>query len=299
MKVLVTGGAGFLGSHVADALSEAGHEVTIFDLVDSPYRRPYQKMVTADVTKLEDTIRAVAGCDAVYHLAAIADINDAINRPVDTMTVNLMGTVNMLEAARINKVKRFVFSSSIYVYSDQGSFYKTAKQACEHLIQDYQDRFGLDYTILRYGSLYGPRADNSNAVQKMIKSALEKKVISYAGSGREVREYIHIRDAALLSADAIEERFINSILHLTGQERMKTGEMIEMIREILNNDVDISLNTESIAGHYMQTPYNYTPRLGRKMTRETYIDIGLGLLDLIQFLDRENRETDIPVPNKK
>jgi UDP-glucose 4-epimerase len=295
MKILVTGGAGFLGSHVADALSDVGHDVSIFDLTQSQFLKPNQQMIIGDVTKVDQVNAAVAESDVIYHLAALADIDQAINRPRDTMTVNFMGTLNMLEAAREFGVKRFVFSSSIYVYSDQGSFYRTSKQACEHLIQDYHERYGLKYTILRYGSLYGPRADRSNAVFRMLTTALKDKKISYGGSGKEVREYIHIRDAALMSADIIGERFANSILHLTGRERMTTGEMFEMIREILNSEVEISLNKEAITGHYMQTPYNYTPRVGRKMTRETYIDLGLGLLDMIQFLDQENLQIHDPV----
>lgn len=297
MKILVTGGSGFLGSHVADALSEAGHDVHVFDLAESQYLRSDQKMIIGDVTNIDDVNTAVKGCDIIYHLAALADIDKAINRPRDTMTVNLMGTVNMLEAAREFNVQRFIFSSSIYVYSDQGSFYRTSKQACEHLIQDYHERYGLDYTILRYGSLYGPRADESNAVFRMLKSALEKQTISYNGNGQEVREYIHIRDAALMSADVAQERFANTIMHLMGRERMTSGSMLEMIKEILNNKVDVKLNAKAMTGHYMQTPYNYTPRLGRKMTRESYIDLGLGLLDVIQFLDQDNLDTHPPVPN--
>ena len=297
MKVLVTGGSGFLGSHVADALAEAGHDVAVFDLQPSPYMRDDQQMIIGDVTDTEQVNAAVKGCDVIYHLAALADINEAINKPRDTMTVNLMGTVNMLEAAREHGIKRFVFSSSIYVYSDQGSFYRTSKQACEHLIQDYHDRYGLDFTILRYGSLYGPRADSSNAVFKMVTSALETGKIEYGGNGREVREYIHIRDAALMSADIMDDEYKGAILHLTGRERLTTGDMLEMLREMFNNKVDISLGKDNLTGHYMQTPFNYTPRIGRKMTRNTYIDLGLGLLDVIQFLDQSNPETHPPVPS--
>jgi len=271
--------------------------VAIFDLHPSPYLQPGQEMIIGDVTDVAQVDAAVKGCDVIYHLAALADIDKAINKPRDTMAVNLMGTVNMLEAARENGIKRFVFSSSIYVYSDQGSFYRTSKQACEHLIQDYYDRYGLDFTILRYGSLYGPRADSSNAVFKMVTSAFETGKIEYGGNGREVREYIHIRDAALMSADVLEDGFKGAILHLTGRERMTTGDMLEMLREIFKNKVEISLGKDNITGHYMQTPYNYTPRLGRKMTRNTYIDLGLGLLDVIQYLDQTNPETHPPVPS--
>ena len=299
MRILVTGGSGFLGSHVADALTEAGHDVAIFDKTPSPYLREGQEMIVGDVLNMDQVKDAVAGCDVVYHLAALADINEAISKPVDTMSINLMGTVNLLEAVREHKVSRFVFSSSIYVYSNQGSFYRTSKQACEHLIQDYHDRYGVEFTILRYGSLYGPRADASNSVHKMVTTALETGKIEYGGNGKEVREYIHIRDAALMSAEAMEDDYKGQILHLTGRERMTTGEMLEMLREILNGDVEIQLGDGNITGHYMQTPYNYTPRLGRKMTRNNFIDLGLGLLDVIQFLDMSNPETHPPLPSSE
>ena len=290
MKILVTGGSGFLGSHVADALTEAGHEVVVFDMHPSAYLKENQTMIIGNVTDQDDVDKAVSGCDVVYHFAALADINEAINKPRDTMAVNVMGTLNMLEAALKHKIKRFVFSSSIYVYSDQGSFYRTSKQACENLLHDYHERYGLNYTILRYGSLYGPRADESNSVYKMITSALASGKIKYSGNGREVREYIHICDAALMSADALHDEYEGAILHLTGRERMTTGAMLEMLVEMLNDKVEVSLGTGDIPGHYLQTPYNYTPRIGRKMTRNTYIDLGLGLLDCIQFLDRSNPE---------
>lgn len=289
MKILVTGGSGFLGSHVADALSETGNEVVIFDLSSSQYQQKNQKMINGSVTDYEQVYAAMDGCEAVYHLAALADIDEAINKPRNTMSVNVMGTLNVLEAAREHKIERFVFSSSIYVYSEQGSFYRTSKQACENLIQDYHNQYGLNFTILRYGSLYGPRANSSNSVFRMITTALKEGRIEYGGNGEEVREYIHIRDAALMSAEALGEEYNGAILHVTGLERMKTGEMLEMLKEILNGKVEVVLGGRDLIGHYMQTPYNYTPKLGRKMTTKTHIDLGLGLLDCIQYIDN-NRD---------
>lgn len=290
MRIAVTGGSGFLGSHVADALSEHGYDVTVIDVKPSPYLRPDQRMVLASVLDVDAVAKVVEGCDCVYHLAAIADIDDAINRPRETLSVNLMGTLNMLEAARAASVSRFVFASSIYVYSNQGSFYRTSKQAAEMLVHDYDERFGLPYTILRFGSLYGPRADDSNAVHRMLRQALKEGRISYGGTGQEVREYIHVADAAAASVNVLADEFKNSIVHLTGRERMKTGEMLDMIREIMGNRIDIELNNGNRTGHYMQTPYSYTPKLGSKLVSNTYIDLGLGLLNCLEYLDAEMRE---------
>ena len=293
MKVLVTGGSGFLGSHVADALSATGHEVVVFDLAPSLWLRPDQTMVVGSVLDPAAVAAAAAGCRVIYHFAALADINAAVDCPRETVEVNILGTLNLLEAARSQPVERFVFSSSIYVYSNQGSFYRTSKQACEHLIHDYRERFGLNYTVLRFGSLYGPRADASNGVFRLLRQALDERRIDYAGTGEEVREYIHVLDAAAMSVDVLAPEFANQFIHLTGRERMTSRDMLAMIREIMGNAVEVHLRGEGQANHYQQTPYNYTPKLGRRLMRSTYIDLGLGLLDCLQRLDQGRRPEDV------
>jgi UDP-glucose 4-epimerase len=285
MRVLVTGGSGFLGSHIADALTAAGHQVVIYDRTKSRWLSPGQTMNIGNVLDADAVQAAIAGCEAVYHLAAMANINDAIDRPREAVEVNIMGTVNMLEAARMHRVKRFVFSSSIYVYSNEGSFYRTTKQACEHLVHDYHERFALDFTVLRFGSLYGPRADVSNGVNQLLSQALAERRIDHYGTGDEVREYIHVLDAAAMSVDVLAPEFANQYIHLAGRERMTSRDMLHMIREIMGGDIKLNFQASSPQGHYIQTPYNYTPKLGRRLLRTTYIDLGLGLLDCLRHLD--------------
>lgn len=292
MRVLVTGGAGFLGSHVADALSDAGHQVVIFDQNESTWLRPDQQQMRGSVLDRDALTAAAQGCEAIYHLAAIADINDAVNRPRETVEVNVIGTLNLLDLARDIGVKRFVFASSIYVYSNQGSFYRTSKQACEHLIHDYYERFGLEFTVLRFGSLYGPRADRSNSVYRLLLQALRERKIDFFGTGEEVREYIHVLDAAAMSVDILSPDFANQFIHLTGRERMTSRDMMGMICEILGGDVSVNYNAHGQTGHYKQTPYNYTPKLGRRLLRSTYIDLGLGLLDCLQALDEPHQDEE-------
>lgn len=285
MKILVTGASGFLGSHIADALSAAGHEVALFDLKPSPWLRPDQTMLIGSVLDSDAVRAAVAGRDAVYHLAAVADIEEALGSPRKTVEVNVIGTVNMLEAARETKAGRFVFASSIYVYSNEGSFYRTTKRACEQLIEDFRERFELPFTVLRFGSLYGPRADDTNNVRRMLTQALTERRVEYYGTGEEVREFIHVFDAAAMAVDILAPEFTNQFIHLTGRERMTSREMLNMIREMLGGSVEVGFRASTQTGHYVQTPYNYTPKLGRRLIRSTYIDLGLGLLDCLQELD--------------
>jgi len=287
MKILVTGGSGFLGSHVGDALSDAGHEVTLFDLNPSPWLRDNQTMMCADILDQESINKAVKSSDVIYHLAALADINEAIFKPRETVEINLLGTLNLLEAARDFGVERFVFASSIYVYSDEGSFYRTSKQACELLLQDYFEEYGLDYTILRFGSLYGPRSNQSNNIYNLLNQAINDNKIEYYGTGEEIREYIHVLDAAAMSADILTEEFKEQIVHLTGTERMSSRELLSMIQEIMGNKIDISFQMKKDKGHYVQTPYSYKPKLGRRLRRNTYIDLGLGLLDCLHDINQK------------
>src|SRR5271165_4228973 len=120
MRILIAGGSGFLGSHIADAVTNAGHEAVVFDVRPSPWLRAGQTMIMGTVLDPAAVRRAMDGCNALYHLAAVADIDQAINRPRETIEVNIMGTLNMLEAAREQRLGRFVFASSIYVYSKKG-----------------------------------------------------------------------------------------------------------------------------------------------------------------------------------
>ena len=231
MKILVTGGSGFLGSHVADALSDAAHEVTIFDVRKSPYLRPDQKIVAGDILDQECLRKIVENQDVIYHFAGIADIDECAARPVDTTKYNILGTVQLLEACRESGIKRFVFASSAYVYSDSGSFYAASKRACEAFIENFSKLYGLKYTCLRYGSLYGTRSDERNSIYKFIKQAIQDGKIAYRGTGEEVREFIHVQDAAQISVAILQPEFENQNIILTGTEKMRYVDLLEMTHE--------------------------------------------------------------------
>lgn len=281
MNILVTGGSGFLGSHVADALSDAGHEVTIFDIRTSPYLRSDQSMVIGNLMNEEEMNTLVQGMDVVYHFAGIADIDECKVKPVDTARINILGTVNLLEACRKAMVQRFVFASSAYVYSDAGFFYRTSKQACESFIENYSELYNLKYTCLRYGSLYGPRADERNSIYKLILQAVQNGKISYQGTGEELREFIHVRDAAQSSIKILEPEYENTYITLTGKEKMRYADLLEMINEMLGNKINIEITPSTRKAHYRITPYNFSPKLGLKLTSNPHIDMGQGLLQCI------------------
>ena len=126
-KVIVFGGSGFLGSHVADALTDNGYDVTIFDTIESPWLRDSQKMVIGDILDFNSLNTLLENVFAVYNFAAIADLNEAIDKPIETVKINILGNVNILEACKNNNVKKFIYASSVYVNSREGGFYKCSK----------------------------------------------------------------------------------------------------------------------------------------------------------------------------
>ncbi|MEQ8664779.1 MAG: NAD(P)-dependent oxidoreductase [Rhodospirillales bacterium] len=298
-KVTVIGGSGFLGSHTADALTDAGYEVTIFDQTESKWSRPTQRMMVGDVLDSEAVRGAVEGADFVYHYAGIADIGAAQVDPYRTSQINVSGTINVLEAARQAGCKRFIFASTVYVYSGHGGFYRASKQAAESFIQTYSQEFGLDYTILRYGTLYGRRADHHNRIHRMLREAARTGAIKYPGSGEAVREFIHVRDAAMLSVRILESEFANRHLVLTGQEKYSVKDLLSIIKEIMQGKIEVSWANEEPVGHYQLTPYSFMPEIGHKMVPSDFVDLGQGLLDcLTEILEEDSSAETLSIDAK-
>lgn len=284
-KVMVTGASGFLGSHVADALTKSGYEVILFDCVKSPFLQKSQEMVVGDILNYEALSATVKSCDYVYHFAGVADIGESSKNPEKAISVNIIGTQNVLKACVENKVRRMVFASTIYVYSDLGSFYRVSKQACEKLIEEYALEFGLTYTILRFGSLYGPRANPFNSINNMLKQAMETNKITRRGDGEEIREYIHVKDAADLSVKILADEYENDHLIVTGKQSMKIKELLVMIKEIFNNKIEIAYESGEDLHHYEITPFTYRPHLARRLTPEPFVDLGQGIVEMLHEIE--------------
>ena len=289
-KVVIFGGSGFLGSYVADELTSRGYDVIIADIKESPYLSEQQSFVHCnimDVSAIETVLKGVA---IIYNFAGLADIDESIDQPRATMEQNVIGNINILEVCRDVSVERYVYASSTYAFSQKGSFYGISKLTSEKVIEEYKNRFGLPYSIVRYGSLYGERADEHNGIYRMLHQALKDGAIKHNGDGEEVREYIHAVDAARLSVDIIEEdTYRDQHLILTGVERMKQKDLLHMIREILNDDVEITFTDSQIEGHYQVTPYSFYPNMARKLVLNSFIDLGQGLVECLKTIHDDSR----------
>jgi len=292
-KVVVIGGSGFLGSHTADVLSERGFAVTLYDREPSPWLRDDQNMVVGDMLDEEKISEAVSGARYVYHFAGVADIAEAAENPVNTINLNVLGAATAAMAAVNNHVERLVYASTMYVYSPFGSFYRASKQAAETVIEAFSGKYGLDYTFLRYGSLYGPRAQPWNGLRKYVEQIVKEEKLFYPGTGNERREYIYVRDAARLSVDILDKKHANSAITVTGHQVLNSNELVDMIFEIsgVKPKVEYAKNPSSV-DHYEMTPYRYTPKMARKLVPEEYVDIGQGILELVEEIHQENSKNN-------
>jgi UDP-glucose 4-epimerase len=211
MRVLVTGGAGFIGSHVVDRLAAAGITPRIYDLRPSPYHGDDEvEGVVGDLLDLDALQAAMKGADAVLHLAAAADVDDVARRPVDAEAVNARGTINVLEAARRAGVQRVVYASTIWVYGashaatiDEDAalglpnhLYTATKLAGEMYCRSYAELYGLECTILRFGIPYGPRARPAGVIPIFVRKALAGEPLTIAGEGGQSRRFVYVEDLA-------------------------------------------------------------------------------------------------------
>ncbi len=292
-RVVVLGGAGFMGSHTADALTDRGYEVVVFDRVPSPWLRDGQQMIVGDILDREAVREAVRGAGYVYHFAGIAEIAEARKRPYEAVLVNVMGTANALQSCVDEGVRRFVYASTMYVYSPFGSVYRATKQAAESIIESYHEIHGLEYTLLRYGSLYGPRAQGWNGLRAYVTQVVRDRKLRVEGDERRVREYIHVSDAARLSVDVLDKQHANQAIIVTGLQVLSDRQLAQMIFEIAGVDMIIEAGSpESFPSHYKTTPYRYTPKQARKLVPSEFVDIGQGILELVEEVHREQESDD-------
>lgn len=264
MNIGVIGGSGFIGSHVVDQLIDEGHEVTVFDIM-KPHRDDVLHKII-DITDLTNTSVALAGSyDAIYLLAAMADVNDCYKNPVSTIEINVLGVVNVLEACVKNEIQRLIFASTVWVYGlsdeeevDESStigitnkehIYTASKVSAESLIQSYNDLYDQDFTILRYGIPYGPRARGGTILPIFVRLATEGKSLTIQGDGSAYRKFIYVEDLARGNVLALSDSAKNQVINLEGPKNITVKEVAEMVNKHFDGQVSIEY-VEARPGDY-------------------------------------------------
>ena len=267
LHVLVTGGAGFIGSHVVDRLLSEGHQPRIFDLRRSPWHdRAEIDTRIGDVAALERLEAAMEGCDVVVHLAAAADVDEVREDPLEAERRNARGTLNVLEAARRSGVRRVVYASTIWVYSDTAAtcheeddplcapahLYTATKLAGELYCRSYRELYGLESTVLRFGIPYGPRARPATVVARFVQRALEGEPLMVAGDGRQSRRFVYVEDLAEGVVCALAPAAANRTYNLVGNEDTTIADIAENVRRVVGG-VEI-VHTPARAGDFAGAP---------------------------------------------
>lgn len=288
MKVFITGGSGFIGTNLAHALIKKKYQVTIYDNYKNSNLNSKCNFIKGDILDFNKLKKSSLGSNIIFHLAGIADIDECIKNPIKTINLNIVGTTNMLESARVNNIKRFMFGSSMYVYNDLASFYSLSKKISEMLIEEYSKNYNFKYTFLRYGSLYGSLSQEWNPLKKYINEIIKFKSINYHGTGEETREYIHVDDAIRLTINCIEKKYSNKAVIITGQQSFTSKEILELIFEILNfNPQNIKYKkNKKKEFHYNITPYKYKIQEATRIVPNEFIDLGSGILELIHQIKK-------------
>lgn len=255
MKVVVTGGSGFIGSHVVDAMADAGHEVTVLDHRVRPHRSDVG-FEDVDLLDLSSVIVATREAEHIFHLAAVSNVNYAYKYPAYSTALNVMGTTNVLEAAHINGAKRVHLASTVWVYNGApegqpadetvpfylngaGHIYTSTKMACEMLCHNYGKLYNLPFTVLRYGIPYGPRMREELLIPIFLKKALSGEPLTITGDGSQYRKFVYVTDIARAHLLAMQDRAVNETYNLEGPQKVTVLEVAEGIRDLLGEHVRI------------------------------------------------------------
>ena len=259
-NILVTGGLGFIGSHIVDELIENNSVI----IIDNKSTGKIENLKTPDhpnLTILEKDINDIdlenvlSDIDYVFHLAAMASVPLSIDNPIECNKVNVDATIKLLNACKINNVKKIVFSSSAAVYGDNknlpiketepllpNSPYAASKACCELYLKAFYNSYSMNYTILRYFNVFGPKQDKNSqyaaVIPNFISSLLEEKQPIIYGEGEQTRDFVFIKDVVDANIAACESNF-NGVVNVASGKEITINELYKVICEILEMDVDI------------------------------------------------------------
>lgn len=239
---MVTGGSGFIGSHVVDVLIEQGHTVTNLD-IKAPHREGLT-YINGSILDRELVNSVVGNNDVIFHIGGFSNINFVKNNPVETIEQNILSTTYLLDACK-EKIPHphIIYASSVYVFDRMGHLYTTSKASSERIIEDFNVLYSIPYTILRYATVYGPRNRGADVVFLFLKGAIKNNTIEIQGDGRQTRNFTHVRDIAEGSVRVIgNKKAIDKTLSIASTTRTSINELADLCKETVDSNVKIIHN---------------------------------------------------------
>ncbi|MCP8351387.1 MULTISPECIES: NAD-dependent epimerase/dehydratase family protein [Pseudomonas] len=256
--ILITGGAGFIGSHLSDALLAKGYAVRVLDDLSTGRRlnlqldNPRLQLIEGDVADAALVARAAEGCQAVVHLAAVASVQASVEDPVRTHQSNFIGTLNVCEAMRVAGIKRVLFASSAAVYGNNGEGqaidedtpkapltpYAVDKLASEQYLDFYRRQHGLEPVVFRFFNIFGPRQDPSSPYSGVIsifcERALNGTPINLFGDGEQTRDFLYVADLVAVLVQALEQAQVQEGAVNVGLNRATTlNQLLDALRKVV------------------------------------------------------------------
>ncbi len=306
MKALVTGGAGFIGSHIVDRLLADGHEVVVLDDFSTGHRHNLPEnnaaltIVEGDISHSETVKKNMVGIDWVFHKAAVASVPKTVNDPVGSSAVNYQGTLNLLEAARNNNVKRFVFASSAALYGDEPTLpkvetmcpvtlspYAVDKLASEFACGMYTKLYGLETVCLRYFNVYGPKQDPSSPYSGVISIFTDKlknkETPSIFGDGEQTRDFVFVSDVveanmkAITTGDGVGEYY-----NIATANKITLNELLKTLCDIY--DIEFNVNYGETRQGDIKESYATIDKAISKLKWKPAVELNQGLRLLCKSL---------------
>ena len=300
--ILITGGAGFIGSHLTDALLTKGYRVRIFDNLSTgkrnnlPLDNPLVELIEGDVADAAAVKQAMSGCMAVAHLAAVASVQASVEDPVRTHQSNFIGSLNICEAMHQTKIKRMVFASSAAVYGSNGEDnaiceetpkapltpYASDKLASEYYLDFYRRQHGLEPIIFRFFNIFGPRQDPASPYSGVISIFSERSQknlpITIFGDGEQTRDFVYVEDLVNVLVQALEAPYIDvGAINVGTNESITLNKMIEILAQVVGVVPTITY-APARPGDIRHSRANNLKLLGRYQFLQTPINIGLAKL---------------------
>ena len=255
MKALVTGGAGFIGSHIVDRLLHDGHEVIVLDDLSTGHRENLAEnkkleIVEGDIRDFTTVNKCMQGVDWEFHKAAVASVPKTVNDPIGSSEVNYQGTLHVLEAARQNRAKRLVFASSAALYGDEPTLpklesmlpvtlspYAVDKLASEYSCGMYTKLYGLETVSLRYFNVYGPRQDPSSPYSGVISIFTDKLNQGTAptifGDGEQTRDFVYVSDVVEANMQAATNEYaVGQVINIATGNKITLNELLKTFCDI-------------------------------------------------------------------
>jgi len=292
LNILVTGGSGFIGSHVVDKLVENDYNVRVFDRV-KPLREDVE-WFNGDLLNEKDVLEACKDIEAIFHLAAIADVNVALSHFDVCLMVNEMGTMNFLKSATAEEVERIILASTTWVYGRNKGvvnedtpipfpehIYTKTKIGQEQLLYSWHQHHGLPYTILRYDIPYGPRMRSNMAISIFVRRAMRGEPLTIFGDGKQGRCWIYIEDLAEGNVAALSEGGKNEIVNLAGPEFVSMNQIAEALNEIFG---DIPIKHEPARPHDFEGAVTSIEKAKKLLKWEPKTPFKEGLHKYVQFV---------------